>query len=152
VVVLFAEARQDDLLPRNNPIYEQSYGLASLREQLDRLSGGRASERLRHSHSAWPRLLGLFDLLYHGSGHEKLPVTRYGGGLFTPGNAESKDPGLRALAAFESPDNAPTDAAVHRILELLTRSPVKVRQGKTTRWVEAPVDFSDLSSEYIGIL
>lgn len=59
---------------------------------------------------------------------------------------------LRALAAFEHPDNTPTDAAVHRMLELLTRSPVKVRQGKTTRWVEAPVDFSDLSSEYIGIL
>jgi len=152
VVVLFAEARQDDLLPRNNPIYEASYGLSSLREQLDRLAGGRGSDRLRHSYSAWPRLLALFDLLYHGSGHEKLPVTRYGGGLFMPGDANSRDGVLRALAAFEHPSNEPTDAAVHRMLELLTRSPVKVRQGKTTRWVEAPVDFSDLSSEYIGIL
>lgn len=152
VVVLFAEARQDDLLPRNNPIYEASYGLSSLREQLDRLAGGRGAERLRHSYSAWPRLLALFDLLFHGSGHEKIPVTRYGGGLFFPGDPNSRDGVLRALAAFEQPDNAPTDAAVHRILELLTRSPVKVRQGKMTRWVEAPVDFSDLSSEYIGIL
>ena len=41
---------------------------------------------------------------------------------------------------------------VYRILEFLTRSQVKVRQGKRSIWVEAPVDFSDLSSEYIGIL
>jgi hypothetical protein len=39
-----------------------------------------------------------------------------------------------------------------KILELLTRSKVKVRQGRGSTWVEAPVDFSDLSSEYIGIL
>ena len=52
VVILFAEARQDELFPRNNPIYEQSYGLGSLRNQLDRLVGGRAAERLRYSHFA----------------------------------------------------------------------------------------------------
>ena len=152
VVILFAEARQDDLLPRNNPVYEASYGLNSLRNQLDRLAGARAAERLRHSHSAWPRLLSLFSLLFHGSPHEALPVTRYGGGLFTPGDAGAADPVLRALAAFEGPDNAPSDAAVHRILELLCNSEVKVRQGRASKWILAPVDFSDLSSEYIGIL
>jgi hypothetical protein len=59
---------------------------------------------------------------------------------------------LRALAAFEDPSNAPTDAAIHDILELLCISTVKVRQGRSSAWVPAPVDFSDLSSEYIGIL
>ncbi len=152
VVILFAEARQEDLLPRNNPIYEGSYGLNSLRNQLDRLAGGRAFERLRHSHFAWPRLLSLFALLHDGSAHEALPVTRYGGGLFAPGDAGSGDAVLRALAAFEGAGNAPSDAAVHRILELLCNSPVKVRQGRVSRWIEAPVDFSDLSSEYLGIL
>lgn len=29
---------------------------------------------------------------------------------------------------------------------------MKVRQGRSSRWVDAPVDFSTLSSEYIGIL
>ena len=152
VVILFAEARQEDLLPRNNPVYEGSYGLNGLRNQLDRLAGARAAEHLRHSHFAWPRLLSLFSLLFHGSPHEALPVTRYGGGLFTPGAAGATDPVLRALGAFEGLDNAPSDAAVHRILELLCNSPVKVRQGKASRWIEAPVDFSDLSSEYLGIL
>jgi hypothetical protein len=149
VVILFAEARE--LLPRNNPLYESSYSLQGLREQLDRMAGGRA-ERLRQGYSAWPRVLSLFSLVYYGSVHEKLPIPRYGGGLFTPGESQSKDPVLRALVALESPENELSDAAVHWILERLCRSKVKVRQGRTSRWVETPVDFSDLSSEYIGIL
>ena len=38
------------------------------------------------------------------------------------------------------------------VLERLTRTRVKVRQGRASTWMQAPVDFSDLSSEYIGIL
>lgn len=150
VIILFAEARE--LLPRNNDIYESSYGLQSLRVQLDRLAGGRAAERLRTSHAAWPRLLSLFSLVSHGSAHPGLPIPRYAGGLFAPSNPTSPDPLLRALAAFEGPRNAPSDAVIHRMLELLCRTKVKVRQGRSSRVVEAPVDFSDLSSEYIGIL
>lgn len=150
VVILFAEAR--DLLPRNNPIYYSSYGIQGLREQLNRLAGGRAAERLRNGYNAWPRLLSLFRLIYQGCAHEALPILRYGGGLFTPGNANARDPILRALAAFEHPAHTPSDAVVYRILEFLCSSKVKVRQGRSSTWVPAPVDFSDLSSEYIGIL
>ncbi len=150
VVILFAEAR--DLLPRDNPIYHNSYGIQGLREQLDRLAGGRAEERLRNHHSAWARLLALFRLVYSGCPHPKLPVLGYGGGLFSPGSANSPDPILRSLSVFENPRYAPSDAVVLRILELLCRSKIKVRQGRSNRLVEAPVDFSDLSSEYIGIL
>lgn len=150
VVILFAEAR--DLLDRTNQIYYDSYSISGLREQLERLSGGRAGDRLRNGYSAWSRLLALFRLVYFGCSHEKMPIPRYGGGLFTPGDTEAKDPILRALAAFENPDHTPSDAVVYRILELLSRSKVKVRQGRSSTWVEAPVDFSDLSSEYIGIL
>lgn len=74
VVILFAEAR--GLLPRDNPIYHQSYGLQGLREQLDRLAGGRAEERLRHNHSSWPRLISLFRLVYSGCAHEGLRASR----------------------------------------------------------------------------
>lgn len=150
VVILFAEAR--DLLPRDNPIYHSAYGLQGLREQLDRRAGGRAAERLRQGVSAWSRLLALFKLVDKGCAHEALPVPQYGGGLFEPGSADSRDPILRALSAFENPSHTPSDAIVYRMLELLCRSKVKVRQGKRSTWVEAPVDFSDLSSEYIGIL
>jgi hypothetical protein len=150
VVILFAEAR--GLLPRVNAVYESSYGLQGLREHLDKMAGGRSAERLRHGYSAWPRLLSLFSLVYHGSQHEAVTIPRYGGGLFAPGDTNSNDPVLRALAAFESPENTPNDAAVHWILERLCRGPVRVRQGRSSKWIEAPVNFSDLSSEYIGIL
>lgn len=160
VFVLFAEAR--NLLPRHNPIYNQSYSLQNLREQLDRVAGGRATEALRNRFSAYPRLLALFRLVYHGCSHEALPIPEYGGGLFKPSvpsslessEASSTDPVLRALALFEYPDDSqlPSDDLVYRILELLTRSKVKVRQGRSSTWVTIPIDFSDLSSEYIGIL
>jgi len=150
VVILFAEAR--DLLPRDNPIYHYSYGIQGLQEQLDRLAGSRAKERLRHHYSAWARLLALFRLVHSGSCHPQLPILGYGGGLFTPGDPNSPDPILRSLAVFENPRYAPSDAVTAKILELLCRSKIRVRQGTTNRLVEAPVDFSDLSSEYIGIL
>ncbi len=139
VVILCAEAR--DLLPRENPIYHSSYGLQGLREQLDRMAGGRASERLRNSYSAWPRLLALFRLVYEGSAHPSLPVPRYGGGLFAPGVATAADPVMRALAALEDPTQGPSDAVVAQMLELLCRSQVKVRQGRRSTWVPTPVDF-----------
>ncbi|MCL4299154.1 MAG: hypothetical protein KJ077_25685 [Anaerolineae bacterium] len=149
VIILFAEARE--LLPIVNPRYHQSYGIQGLREQLDRRAGGHP-ERLRHSYSAWPRLLALFRLVYFGSDHSDLAVPRYGGGLFAPGAVQADDPVQRVLTAFETVDPCPSDAAVYRMLGLLTHSQVKVRQGRSATWVEAPVDFSDLSSEYIGIL
>jgi hypothetical protein len=157
VVLLFAEAR--DLLPRDNPIFASAYSLHGLREQLDRAAGGKV-ERLRSTHSAWPRLMSLFRLVYFGSQHERLPVQRYGGGLFAPCFYDDEadrptpltDPIDRALEAIEHRRNIPSDAVVHSILELLTRSRVKVRQGRGSTWMMAPVNFSDLSSEYIGIL
>lgn len=156
VVILFAEAR-GDLLPRENPLYNDAYSLQTLREYLGRLAGGHAAEqrqneRLQNRYSAWPRLVALFRLIYYGSEHEQLPITAYGGGLFTPGDAHSVDPILRAIAAFEHPSNDPHDGAIHRVLSLLGTAKVKVRQGHRNTWVNAPVDFSDLSSEYIGIL
>jgi len=150
VVVLFAEAR--DLLPRNNPIYHASYGIQGLREQLERDSGGRGHAGLRQRLSAWPRLLALFRLICDGSEHEALPILRYGGGLFRPGNPDDPDPVLRALAALESPKNELRDATVADILDCLTRVPTRVRQGRAASIVHAPVDFSQLDTEYIGIL
>lgn len=150
VVVLFAESRE--LLPRDNPVYHSSYGLQGLWEQLEHQAGGHGTERLRHSYSAWPRLLALFRLICDGSSHEAMIVQRYGGGLFQPGDSCSADPLVRALGAIESPSNLISDAEVHAMLGLLSRSRVLVRQGRRLIPVEAPVDFSDLSTEYIGIL
>ena len=150
VVVLFAEARE--LLPRTDPVYNDSYSLQGLRAQLDRMAGGRSRETLRDQWGAWPRLLSLFCLIYEGSSHEALIVRQYGGGLFQPGDPTSQDPVLRALALFEDPKNSPSDASIHQIIELLTRAWERVPQGRSTKLVLSSIDFSDISTEYIGIL
>jgi hypothetical protein len=153
VVILFAESR--DLLPRENSFYYGAYGLTGLLEDLEKSGAARGGSRLARSWSAWPRILALFRLVCQGSSHEKLPVPAYGGELFAPGDAASPDGLSRALAIFENACFAReilSDREVHRILELLTRTRVKLRQGRASMWIPAPVDFSDLSSEYIGIL
>ena len=149
VVVLFAESR--DLLPRDNPIYHGSYGLEGLRDSLVRAGGGDPA-RLRQRFGAWPRILGLMQLVREGSHHPDLEIPRYGGELFAPGDPEAKSGISRALAVFENPEHGPSDATVHHLLTLLTRSHVKVRQGRQSTRIETAVDFSNLSSEYIGIL
>lgn len=156
VVVLFAESRKlsdaDHLLPLGNPTYYSSYSLRGLIELLDREGGGRPLERLRDRKAAWPRLIALFRVLYRGSAHERMPITRYGGGLFTPGSAESKDPVLRALSAIESTRNEISDGVIATILKYLTTAQIRIRQGRSSEPVLAPVDFSQLDTEYIGIL
>ena len=150
VVVLFAESR-DALLPRDNPIYHSAYSLAGLRDLLERMT----DHRRRHSYAAWPRIVSLFQLVFSGSSHEALVVPTYGGQLFEPGNPDSEDGVSRALAVLENgcfDQDVMTDMLVHRILDLLSRTKIKIRQGRQTAWIPAPVDFSSLDNEYIGIL
>ncbi|MDE0443611.1 MAG: helicase-related protein [Gammaproteobacteria bacterium] len=150
VVILFAESRE--LLPRDNALYHDSYGLNGLFEQLERdAAQGRA---MRESYSAWPRVLALFKLVREGSHHPDLPVTRYGGELFAPGESEG-DALSESLAVFENASldtNVLPDADVHEILRLLTRTTMRIRQRRSSTRTIIPVDFTDLSSEYIGIL
>jgi hypothetical protein len=152
VVVLFAESR--DLLPRDNALYHGAYGLTGLLEALEKIAA-RGGNRLARSWNAWPRVLGLFRLVHQGSHHPALPVPAYGGELFALDDSAAADGLSRALAVFESAcfeREILPDRDVHRMLERITRTRVKIRQGWSSTWMPAPVDFSDLSSEYIGIL
>lgn len=152
VVILFAESR--DLLPRENPLYHQAYGLTGLLESLSKHSArGRAA--LERAWTAWPRVLGLFRLVYEGSHHTELLVPRYEGELFATGDPNSSDPLAQALALFETAcfnQELMSDEQVKQILELISRTKVRIKQGRQSIAIPAPVDFSDLSSEYIGIL
>lgn len=148
IVLLFAEARE--LLPVGNPTYRATFGLQDLRAQLEASAAGGASP-LGDELDAWPRLLGLFRLLYEGSHDEDLIITRYRGGLFRPGCLDA-DGVARALHGLEDARNRVSNDVVHRLLELLTCSQARVRQGRTSVWVDVPVDFANLSPESIGIL
>lgn len=154
VVVLFAESR--DLLPRDNALYHSAYGVGGLIDEIEKVSA-RGGNRLARSWSAWPRLLALFRLVHQGSHHPALPVPAYGGELFAPAEAGATDGLARALHVFETAAFDPnrsvfSDREVRGVLERVSRTRVKLRQGRGSTWVTAPVDFSDLSSEYIGIL
>ena len=151
VVILFAESRE--LLPRDNALYHESYGLNGLLEQLGR--GAARGSALATSFGGWPRVLALFRLVQEGSHHPDLPVTAYGGDLFAPGVPDAADGLSRALFVFENAcfdgEELP-DRDVHEMLTLLTRTTIRIRQGRGGTRAVVPVDFSDLSSEYIGIL
>lgn len=150
VVILFAESREG-LLPRDNPIYHSAYSLQGLRELLERTS----PYKLRNSFSAYPRFLALLQLIYHGSSHEAIPITAYGGELFTPGKPDTSVGMVRALHLLESAcfqTDVMNDYQMSQILDLLTRTRIKIRHGRSATWITAPVDFSNLDSEYIGIL
>ena len=151
VVILFAESRE--LLPRDNALYHGSYGLNGLLEGLER-EAARGGAPVA-SFSAWPRVLALFRLVREGSHHPGLPVTAYGGDLFAPGENEAAEGLSQALYVFENAcfaGEALPDRDVHEILKLLTRTTIRIRQGRDGTRAVVPVDFSDLSSEYIGIL
>ena len=150
VVILFAESR--DLLLRDNAVYHASYGLQGLLERLQKAGDGRSQSR---RHTAWPQVQALFNLVRNGSHLPQLPVKDYGGDLFEPGSPDSSDGLSRALAVFETAcleREVLPDRDVRQMLEFLTRTRTRIRQGRGGTWATVPVDFSDLSSDYIGIL
>jgi len=151
VVILFAESR--DLLPRENPVYDEGYGLNGLLRQLQERNVVGAS--MGEAFGAWPRVLALFRLVSVGSHHPDLPVTAYGGELFAPGRSDVDDGVSRSLHVFETEcfkNGIVSDRDVYNVLNLLMRTKARIRQGTGSMWVTVPVDFSGLSSEYIGIV
>ncbi|MFM8272078.1 MAG: hypothetical protein ACKODX_07045, partial [Gemmata sp.] len=150
VVCLFAESRQ--LLPVNDPVYASSYGVRSLYEMLEeatRNEGG--TQGLLHRETAWPRLMALFRLIHGGSAHGQFPLRAYGGALFRPGTAEAADPVVRALYVLEH-GVVVTDASVFAVLRKLLRGPLPVIRGRAKTFVEGPVDYTDLRTEFIGLI
>jgi hypothetical protein len=150
VIIFFAEAR--DMLPRSLATYAASYSLEGLFEQLSRAEQYEGLTSLEDQHSAWSRLLSLFSLIYQGSTSPELSVRAYGGLLFRPGRFDSPDPVLRAIALFELPAIAQeiSDATVLRLLKLLKIGRVKIKGRHKS--VRGPVDFSELRTEYIGLM
>ncbi len=150
VVALFAEAR--DLLPKSLESYYHSYSVEGLFEQLTNAEANEGTSGLEEGRYAWSRLMSLFTLIHEGSSHPDLPVPEYGGTLFRRGDGDARDPILRALAIFESDDFEMPDLAVLKVLRLLKIGRVKAQRGRSARWVSGPVDFSDLRTEYIGMI
>ena len=151
VVCLFAESRQ--LLPVNDPVYAASYGVRTLYEMLEeavRVEGGTVTLTNREP-TTWPRLMALFRLIHGGSGHGHFPLRAYGGALFRPGKVDSSDAVVRALHVLEHGVSV-SDATVFAVLRKLLRGPLPVIRGKARTFVEGPVDYTDLRTEFIGLI
>lgn len=144
VVIAFAESR--DLLPTTFREYRESYSLEGLWHRL------RRSQRevgFDEQQSAWMQLLALFRLVQDGSHHPLIHTRPYGGELFRPGDHASDDPVSRALALWEDAQGVPvSDKVVFKVLTKLKQTKVKVQKT----YYPTPVDFSTLSTEYIGLL
>lgn len=150
VVCLFAESRQ--LLPVDFPIYAQAYGVRSLYELLEettRNEGG--THGLMNRSMAWPRLMALFRLIHGGSAHGAFELRPYGGALFRPGDDKSSEPVARALHILEHAVSV-SDATIYHVLRKLLRGPLPVIKGKAKTFVEGPVDYTDLRTEFIGLI
>lgn len=150
VVLFFAESR--GMLPRDIAAYNNSYGLEGLYEQLKLTITYEGKNNLKDHYGAWRRILSLFKLLYHGSGHQTINLQAYGGELFQQGDFESEDDILRVLAVYEHQEYKLSDYDVFEILEKLKVGRIRIKEGNKFIWVKGPVDFSDLRTEYIGIM
>lgn len=150
VVCLFAESRQ--LLPVNDPVYASSYGVRALYELLEeavRNEGG--THGLMNRQMAWPRLMALFRLIHRGSSHGGFTLRSYGGALFRPGEDTSPEAVARALHILEHAVQV-CDATIYHVLRKLLRGPLPVIKGKAKTFVEGPVDYTDLRTEFIGLI
>ena len=150
VVTLFAEAR--DMLRGEVNILFLLVCVDGLYAQLRSAIVSDGEESLQEQQHAWLRLLALFRLISEGSEYDDLVVPAYGSVLFRRGDPSSEETVARALALYEDRRVSISDAVVYRILTLLKFGKVKVKIGRTSRWISGPVNFSDLRTEYIGMM
>lgn len=147
VVALYAESRH--LFPKSNPIYYDAYSVEGLWHNLRQAYTSQGQDALLGTHSAWPRIQALGRLIHEGSPHPDLPLPTYNGILFRAPGHDEKDEILAALAVLEHPRLRITDATVHAVLDKLKMGQYRV--GKSG-WRKGVVDFTDLRTEYIGMM
>ncbi|MDQ0257512.1 hypothetical protein J2S74_004970 [Evansella vedderi] len=150
VVVLFAEAR--GLLPRDISTYNESYSLEGVYEKLKNALIYEGAYTLTQRGNSWLRIISLFRVISKGSFHPNLPIRAYGGLLFKEGELNQEDLVLNIIHLIESEYFEISDFTVYQILEKLKIGKLKVKRGRSTAWVKGPVDFSELRTEYIGMM
>jgi type II restriction/modification system DNA methylase subunit YeeA len=122
IFVLYAEAEGRDLLDTDNAIYEQTYSLNSLKQEVaEELDSGNP-KYLGWQDNLWSRLDELFKLIDNGSTSRDIPeeelyIPAYNGGLFRTDPGEDGTDEAQFLA-----NHRVGDSYLARVIELLTRS------------------------------
>lgn len=144
IFVLYAEAEGRELLDTSNEIYEQSYSLNSLKQEVaEELDSGDPKYR-GWQDNLQSRLDELFTLIDKGSKSRGIPeedlyIPAYNGGLFRTDPDEDDSAEARFLANHDV-----GDAYLAKVVELLTRSKNSNGGGKIF------VDYSSLDVRHLG--
>ncbi|MGQ3328069.1 Eco57I restriction-modification methylase domain-containing protein [Halorubrum sp. FL23] len=144
IFVLYAEAEGRDLLDTDNEIYEQSYSLNSLKQEVAEELDSDDPKYRDWQDDLSSRLDELYELIDQGSKSRGIPkedlhIPAYNGGLFRTDPDEDDDPEARFLAK-----HTVGDAYLARVIELLTRSKQGSSGGKIF------VDYSSLDVRHLG--
>ncbi|WP_122088627.1 class I SAM-dependent DNA methyltransferase [Halalkalicoccus subterraneus] len=142
IFVLYAESEGRDLLNTDNEIYEQSYSLNSLKQEIAEELDSADPKYRNWQDNLWSRLEELFKLIDQGSKSRGIPeedlyIPAYNGGLFRTNPDANDSQEARFLANHEV-----GDAYLARVIELLTRS--QSEGGKIF------VDYSSLDVRHLG--
>ena len=144
IFVLYAESEGRDLLDTNNEIYEESYSLNTLKQDVaDELDSSNPKYQ-DWQDNLWDRLDELFKLIDQGSQSKGIPkedlhIPAYNGGLFRTDPDENDSTEARFLANHQV-----GDAYLAKVIELLTRSQNSNAGGKIF------VDYSSLDVRHLG--
>jgi type II restriction/modification system DNA methylase subunit YeeA len=144
IFVLYAESEGRDLLDTNNEIYEESYSLNSLKQEIAEELDSANPKYRDWQDNLWDRLDELFKLIDQGSKSRGIPeedlyIPAYNGGLFRTDPDEDDSVEARFLANHQV-----GDAYLAEVIELLTRSQNGNGGGKIF------VDYSSLDVRHLG--
>ncbi|NLV08099.1 N-6 DNA methylase [Haloarcula rubripromontorii] len=144
IFVLYAESEGRDLLDTNNEIYEESYSLNSLKQDIAEELDSQNPKYRDWQDNLWDRLDELFKLIDQGSKSRGIPeedlyIPAYNGGLFRTDPDEDDSVEARFLANHQV-----GDAYLAEVIELLTRSQNGNGGGKIF------VDYSSLDVRHLG--
>jgi len=144
IFVLYAESEGRDLLDTSNEIYEASYSLNTLKQEVAEELRSPSPTYRDWQTNLWTRLDELFSLVDQGSRSQGIPrddlyVPAYNGGLFRTDPDQDDSPEARFLAEYEA-----GDAHLAQVIDLLTRSTNGNGAGKTF------VDYSSLDVRHLG--
>jgi hypothetical protein len=154
VFLLAAEGR--DLLPLGTDLWDQSYAVSTLRDQLTELANREGPEVLEHRFVAWSRLLATFRAVHGGIQHDGLPtgLPAYGGSLFDPDRfpfLEGRPRGSkwREVEAKPLPIDDRTVLTLLDALQILERP---ASQGGAQRLSFRSLDVEQIGHVYEGLL
>ncbi|MGL5833855.1 MAG: Eco57I restriction-modification methylase domain-containing protein, partial [Waterburya sp.] len=155
LVFLFC-AEEKGLLLAGNSLYDKSYGVSTIREELRTQADSYGEEILERRYDAWCRLLALFRGVHGGIDHHLLKLPAYGGSLFDPNRFpflegdEQRTGAVLGVSSISDPFKKPLQVDNRTVLHLLEA--LQILQDKLPGGKSEPrrLSFKGLDVEQIG--